>query len=68
MSEVEEFFRLLRASDDPLHEHTKVTMLAFMIRLMIIKSKFFFSNNCYNEILKLIEDVLLNPNKLPKDM
>jgi hypothetical protein len=68
MSEVEEFFRLLRASDDPLHEHTKVTMLAFMIRLMIIKSKFFFSNNCYNEILKLIEDVLLNPNKLSKDM
>jgi hypothetical protein len=35
---------------------------------MAIKSKFFFSNNCYNELLKLIGDVLLNPNKLPKDM
>jgi hypothetical protein len=35
---------------------------------MAIKSKFFFSNNCYNELLKLIWDVLPNPNKLPKDM
>jgi hypothetical protein len=35
---------------------------------MAIKSKFFFSNNCYNELLKLIRDVLLNPNKLSKGM
>jgi hypothetical protein len=45
-----------------------VTMLAFVTRLMAIKSKFFFSNNCYNELMKLVGDVLLNPNKLPKDM
>jgi hypothetical protein len=68
MSEVEEFFRLLKASEEPLHEHMKVTMLAFVTRLMAIKSKFFFFNNNYNELLKLIGDVLLNPNKLPKDM
>jgi hypothetical protein len=67
-SEVEEFFRLLKASEEPLHEHTKVTVLAFVTRLMAIKFKFFFSNNCYNELLKLIGDVLLNPNKLSKDM
>jgi hypothetical protein len=66
--EVEEFFRLLKASDEPLHEHTKVTVLTFVTRLMAIKFKFFFSNNCYNELLKLIGDVLPNPNKLPKDM
>jgi hypothetical protein len=35
---------------------------------MAIKSKFFFSNNCYNKLLKLIGDVLSNPNKLSKDM
>jgi hypothetical protein len=35
---------------------------------MAIKSKFFFFNNCYNELLKLIGDVLSNPNKLPKDI
>jgi hypothetical protein len=46
----------------------KVTVLAFVTRLMAIKSKFFFSNNCYKELLKLVGDVLLNPNKLLKDM
>jgi hypothetical protein len=65
---VEEFFSLLKASEEPLHEHTKVTMLTFMTRLIVIKSKFFFFNNCYNELLKLIGDVLPNPNKLTKDM
>jgi hypothetical protein len=66
--EVEEFFRLLKALEEPLHEHTKVTVLAFVTRLMAIKSKFFFSNNCYNEFLKLVGYVLPNPNKLPKEM
>jgi hypothetical protein len=66
-SEVEEFFRLLKASEELLHEHTKVTVLTFVTRLMALKSRF-FSNNCYNELLKLIEDVPSNPNKLSKDM
>jgi hypothetical protein len=29
-SEVEEFFRLLKASEESLHEHMKVTFLAFV--------------------------------------
>jgi hypothetical protein len=66
--EAEEFFQLLKASEELLHGHTKVTVLAFMTRLMALKSKFFFSNNCYNKLLKLFGDVLTNPNKLPKDM
>lgn len=66
--EVTEFFRLLKASEEPLHEHTKVTLLAFVTRLMAIKSKFFFSNNCYNELMKLFGDVLPQPHMLPKDM
>jgi hypothetical protein len=67
-SEVEDLFRLLKASELLLHEHKKVKVLTFVIRLMAIKSKFFFSNNYYNELLKLIGDALPNPNKLPKDM
>jgi hypothetical protein len=35
---------------------------------MAIKYKFFFFNNCYNELLKLIGDVLPNSKKLSKDM
>jgi hypothetical protein len=51
-----------------LHEHTYVSILAFVTRLMAIKFKYFFSNNCYNNILKVLGDVLPKPNKLPKDM
>jgi hypothetical protein len=65
---VSRFFKLLKDSEEPLHEHTNVSILAFVTRLMAIKSKYFFSNNCYNEILKLLGDVLPKPNKLPKDM
>jgi hypothetical protein len=51
-----------------LHEHIDVSMFAFVTRLMAIKYKYFFSNNCYNEILKLFGDVLPKPNKLSKYM
>jgi hypothetical protein len=65
---VETFFKLLKALIGPLHEHTEVTLLAFIIRLMAIKSKHFFSNNCYNDLVKLISYILLKPHKVPKDM
>jgi hypothetical protein len=40
--EVSRFFKLLKDSEEPLHEHTDVGILAFMTRLMAIKSKYFF--------------------------
>jgi hypothetical protein len=67
-TEVEAFFKLLKASDEPLYEHTEVTLLAFVTRLMAIKSKYFFFNNCNNEHMKLINDILLKPHKVSKDM
>jgi hypothetical protein len=66
--EVEAFFKLLKASKEPLHEHTEVNLLAFVTRLMAIKSKYFFYNNCYNELVKLIRDILPKPHMVPKDM
>jgi hypothetical protein len=68
IAEVETFFKLLKASEESLHEDTEVTLLAFITRLMVIKSKYFFSNNCYNYLVKLISDILLKPHKVPKDM
>jgi hypothetical protein len=65
---VEAFFKLLEASEEPLHEHIEVTLLAFITRLVAIQSKYFFSNNWYNDILKLISDILLKPHKVHKDM
>jgi hypothetical protein len=67
-TEVEIFFKLLKALEDPLYEHTKVTLLDFITRMMTIKSKYFFSNNCYNDLIKLFSDILSKPHKVPKDM
>jgi hypothetical protein len=66
VAKVEAFFKLLKAPEEPLHEHIEVTLLDFMIQLVTIKS--FFSNNCYNELIKLISDILSKPHKVPKDM
>jgi hypothetical protein len=66
--EVQKFFEILKAAKEPLHEHTKVTVLVFMTGLKAIKSKFAFSNNCYNELLNLISDVLSENHKMSKDM
>jgi hypothetical protein len=62
------FFKLLKTLEEPLQEHTEVTLLAFITRPVAIKSKYFFSNNCYNDLLKLISDILLKPHKVPKGM
>jgi hypothetical protein len=43
--EEEEFFILLKALEEPLH---KSNLTHFVARIMTIKSKFFFSNNCCN--------------------
>jgi hypothetical protein len=67
-TEIKAFFKLLKASEDPLHKHTEVALLDFITRIMVIKSKYFFSNNCYNDLVKLISDILPKPHKVPKDM
>jgi hypothetical protein len=41
------FFDMLKASEESLHEHTIVSVLAFVTCIMSIKSKFAFSNKCY---------------------
>jgi hypothetical protein len=65
---VQEFFKLLKAAEEPLQEHMKLNILIFVTRLMAIKSKFVFLNNCYRELLNLISDVLLENHKMPKDI
>jgi hypothetical protein len=56
--EVQIFFDMLRASEEPLHEHMTVSVLTFVTRLMTIKSKSVFS----------ISDVLTSNHKMLKDM
>jgi hypothetical protein len=59
---------MLKASEEPLHEHTTVSVLAFVTRITSIKSKFVFSNKCYKELLRLFSDILPSNHKMSKDM
>jgi hypothetical protein len=40
--EVSRFFKLLKDSEEPLHEHIDVSILTFVTRLMAIKCNYFF--------------------------
>jgi hypothetical protein len=57
-SKVQNFYRLLTAADEKVHDGTDVTVLQALTRLMTMKSKCSFSNQCYNDIVKLIIDLM----------
>ena len=50
--EVQNFYRLLAASGKKVHDGTDVTVLQVVTCLMVMKSKYNFSNQCYNDIVK----------------
>ncbi|WVZ53745.1 hypothetical protein U9M48_004646 [Paspalum notatum var. saurae] len=66
--EVEEFYWLLDASDERLHDYTQSTLLQTLTRLMSIKSKHNISNTAYNDIVKLIDNILPENHKLSKNL
>jgi hypothetical protein len=51
-----------------VHDGTDVTALQAMTCLMGFKSKYIFSNQCYNDIMKLIIDLIQVKNNMPKDL
>jgi hypothetical protein len=67
-SEVHNFYRLLAASDEKVHNDTELTVLQAVTRLMGMKSKYNFSNQCCNNIMKLIIDLILRKHNMPKDL
>jgi hypothetical protein len=56
--EVQNFYKLIAASEEKVHDGTNVTVLQAVTRLMAFKSKYNFSNKCYNDIVKLIIDLI----------
>jgi hypothetical protein len=65
---VQNFYRLLTAADEKVHDGTDVTVLQTVTHLMVMKSKYNFSNQCYNDIVKLIIDLLPMKHNMPKDL
>jgi hypothetical protein len=51
-----------------VHDGTDVTLLQAVTHLMGFKSKYTFSNQCYNDIMKLIIDLIQVKHNMPKDL
>jgi hypothetical protein len=66
--EVQNFYRLLAATDEKVHDGTDVTILQAVTHLMAMKSKHNFSNQCYNDIVKLIIDLIPTKHNMSKDL
>jgi hypothetical protein len=66
--EVQNLYSHLAASDDKVHNGTELTILHAVMRLMGIKSKYNFSNQCYNDIVKLIIDLIPVKHYMPKNL
>jgi hypothetical protein len=66
--DVQNFYRLLAASDEKVHDGTELTVLQVVTRLMGMKSKYNFSNQCYNDIVRLIIDLIPVKHNMPKDL
>jgi hypothetical protein len=56
--EVQNFYKLLAILEEKVHDGTTLTVLQAVTRLMVLKSKYNFSNQCYNDIVKLIIDLI----------
>jgi hypothetical protein len=66
--EVQNFYRLLAASEEKVHNGTDVTILQVVTHRMTFISKYNFSNQYYNDIVKLIIDLLPMKHNMSKDL
>jgi 16S rRNA A1518/A1519 N6-dimethyltransferase RsmA/KsgA/DIM1 with predicted DNA glycosylase/AP lyase activity len=64
---VQSFYKLLAASEKSAR-CTDVTVLQAMTRLMAFKSKYKFLNRCYNDIVKLIIDLIPAKHNMLKEL
>jgi hypothetical protein len=67
-SEMQNFYMLLAASKEKVHDGTTLTVLQAVTRLMAMKSKYNFSNQCYNDIVKLIIDLIPVKHNMLKNL
>jgi hypothetical protein len=66
--EVHNFYRLLLASDEKVHDDTNLIILQAVTHLMVMKSKYNFLNQCYSGIMKLIIDLIPMKHNMSKDL
>jgi hypothetical protein len=66
--EVQNFYRLLAASYEKVHDGSELTILQAVMHLMGMKSKYNFLNQWYNDIMKLIIDLIPAKHNMLKDL
>jgi hypothetical protein len=65
--EVQNFYRFLIALEEKVHDDIDVNVLKAVTHLMTFKLKYNFSNQYYNNIVKLIIDLISAKHNIPKD-
>jgi hypothetical protein len=66
---LENFKTLKKAAKDRMYEGCgkEWTLLCFMLHLVIVKEKFRWSGNSFNELLTLLAKLLPKPNFVPRN-
>jgi hypothetical protein len=59
---------LLATSYEKVHNGTDLTVLQAVMRLMGVKLKYNFLNQCYNDIVKLLIDLIPAEHNMSKDL
>jgi hypothetical protein len=65
---VQNFYRLIAASEEKVNDGTEMTVLQAVTCLMGMKSKYNFSNQCYNDIVKFVIDLIPVKHNMLKDL
>jgi hypothetical protein len=68
LPEVYNFYSLLATSGEKVYDGTELTVLQAVTRLMGMKSKYNLSNQCYNDIVKLIIHIIPTKHNMPKNL
>jgi hypothetical protein len=66
--DAQNFYRLLAALEEKVHNGTDVIVLQAVTCLMGFKSTYRFLNQCYSDIIKLIIDLIPMKHNMSKDL
>jgi hypothetical protein len=66
---LENFETLKKAAKDRMYEGRgkERTVLRFLLHLLIVKAKFGLSDNSFNKLLTLLDNLLPKPNLVPRN-
>ncbi|KAL6653512.1 hypothetical protein ACP70R_009090 [Stipagrostis hirtigluma subsp. patula] len=61
------FYKMVASADEPVHSETQHSRLSTIARLLSIKSQYNMPAGCYDDVMKLIHELLPAGSKLDED-